>query len=646
MRSKHFVTALLCLYWSGCSDSHIDRQNRRNRATAPNQKSLDATADLTFKVQEDERLDLTALTADGFQLNRGPKFAQEPNLGELAFDEGAGQWFYQTLPNAVGEDRFTVQLYRSDKPNQTVEKTVKVVIQPVNDAPVIEDLTVKLPEDSEIQFDLPVFDLENDTLTYDIKSVSKGQAMLVDSETPRIRYRPLADQSGEATLTFTAHDGQASSEGTLTLQIMPVEDRIIVGDGLYQTNQDEVIEDRLPISNPDQDDIQVELVQAPQKGNLNLDPETGRFTYQPATQVSGQDQFSYKVWRGDEASNTGLATVTIQAVNQPPQAEEIRISCRVGETCQGQIQAYDPEGHSMSYHHSQGPEWGELISWDNSTGHFEYRMDHHQSSHHQDVIKYWVEDCWGERSHEQIIIIDIEPDHYNMIEDSFERDYVTQHDPGFHWRFLLDDNGKGIEENQQECKDHICAKIFSQHPYGFGPMGHEHRSLFFFGREGQSTHDLFLISKGFDLTSYRWVDIDFRYLIMDIGDNDSRSHDETEEYLKVEVCLYGEYECGLSPVDPHKLKSDRWITLFRNDPYLSQNGLNGRNHNAHDWQDAQVTVDLQHIEQQYPNCRRSNFVFRFKTRLQDGFRKNDYYKEIEDAVAIDHVRVKARSGHY
>ena len=176
-------------------------------------------------------------------------------------------------------------------------------------------------------------------------------------------------------------------------------------------------------------------------------------------------------------------------------------------------------------------------------------------------------------------------------------------------------------------------------------MSHKDRSLFMFGREGRSTHELFLISKGFDLSHFEEVEISFDYLIMDIGDDDSNPHKTTEEYLKAEVCLFGEYECGLNPVDPAKLRSSKWITIFTNDPHTSQNGLNGRNHDKHDWESAHARVNLGDLENRYPDCHRENFVFRFNSRLQDGFRSNNFTKEIEDAVAVDNVVIKATSGH-
>ena len=646
MKLPVFLLAVASLSSLACTDGNVDSENNRAKSRITSQDVHASSPEALQKTQllEDETLEL-ASSALGFQSSPlSIEVVAAPKLGEIRFLESDGSWVYQPNANVFGIDQFTIRR-KSDLGSKL--ESYELQIQPVNDSPNLPSMKLKIPEDSIVEIPIPVDDIDSDQIRLEILSIDQGQAAIQqDGKQFVLQYRPDQDFAGDVSIRLQASDEESSSEAELSLNVINSPDPIIAADQIYELNEDERLQSVVNFRNGDQQAIEFELVDGPQNGQVSLDQKSGHFDYQPNPDYYGNDAFSYRIRSGSTVTEVAYANIHVKSVNDHPGAKEIRITCRVGEPCYGQLEGWDSDHNSITYHWSSEPQYGQITDWNQHTGEFTYYLpsDHYQSDWDQDYFYYWTVDCYGHRSDNVIVIIDIEYDHpYWLIQDSFERDYLFSHDNDFHWRFLLDDNGKGLQESQQDCKDHICAKIFAQHPYGLGPMGHEDRSLFFFGREGESTHEIFLISKSFDLSHYRWVDVDFRYLIMDIGDNDSRSHEYTEEYLKVDVCLYGEYECGLNPVDPHKLRSDRWVTVFRNDPNTSNNHLNGRNHSAHDWQDKSFSIDLNHLESQYPSCHRSNFVFRFNSRLQDGFKHNDFYQDIEDAIAIDNVRVSARN---
>ena len=642
--------ALVALHLS-CSDM---QELGGSEATTDNrQTSLDASQHISvdpnwvFQTFEDNEFEMDLL-ATQWKTVANIQFVEKPELGKLIFDSDRGTWIYQPKENVFGEDRFTVEMINANG-KSTIQPVVANIL-PVNDAPETRDLTLKLPRNSSLEFTLLARDIEEQGLLANIDSQPEnGSIEIIEGDQLKVKYTPNAGFSGLDQVSVMVSDGDLDSAAKLNFEVL-ADDGLLAADGSYEVNAGESVDGKLEWMDPDADDlpISIEIVQNVQNGLLIIDPNQENFTYTANSDFEGDDTFMFRVRRGNMLSNTATVTITVKKVNQPPSMppphEQIVITCPRHEPCYGQIPSHDPEHDKVYYKIGDHPSYGTISDWDEYTGHFTYHPNPHDPYYDQDHFTFWLEDCYGHKSKHYSVVIEFEDD-WLLFEDSFERDYVTNHDPSFHWRFLIDDNGKGIEESNQECKDHICAKIFQEGQYDLGPMGHEHRSLFFFGREGQSTHDIFLISKGFDLSHYNYVDISFMYLLMDIGDNDSKEHKYTEEYLRAEVCLYGEYECGLEPLDPHKLRSDKWIKVFQNDPYDENNHLNGRNHSQHDWQHASFRVDLNDLEHRYPSCHRNNFVFRFNSRLQDGFKGNKFHNYLEDAIAIDKVVLKAGKGH-
>ena len=77
-----------------------------------------------------------------------------------------------TLPNLIytsnlnyyGDDSFTYKA--NDGRADSIVSTVKLTVNPINDAPVTQGVAVTVAEDSQVVVDLVASDIEDDTLTY------------------------------------------------------------------------------------------------------------------------------------------------------------------------------------------------------------------------------------------------------------------------------------------------------------------------------------------------------------------------------------------------------------------------------------------------------------------------------------------------
>lgn len=211
--------------------------------------------------------------------------------------------------------------------------------------------------------------------------------------------------------------------------------------------------------------------------------------------------------------------------------------------------------------------------------------------------------------------------HTNFIMDSFERTDVIDDSVEFGWRKIINDFGRIISG---KSGTNVDMEIFSV--FEVGPASDGTRALYNFGRQGFSTHNLYLLTKTFDITNYNgdYVAIEFDYLPIDLED---------DEYFALEVCNDTAEACGVgSELTVDGLNSDRWLTLFRADG--GGEGFDGTNHERDDFITEKVVLFLEDFQ-------KSEFIFRFHSRMSDGFNDNDHLQGLEDGVILDRVRATA-----
>lgn len=680
----------LCALTAACSPDVQETKSLRTKISLDASAKEKSLTQWSFQTFEDQAFNLSDLSPEWSE-SSSLSILSPPKLGKLIYDGALGAWVYVPGKDMSGDDRFEIQI-NSENSDPKVYSVYPSII-PVNDAPVTHDITLKLPEDSKIDFSLSLLDPEQDKLSVNVsQSVAYGQLKKGNDDT--FSYEPKENFSGLDTFTYLVSDGKTQSQGQVRFEVLSVEDDMVASDGLFELNSGSQHQGQLSWVDPESQtgNSTINIISYPQKGSLTINDQTSEFLYTSDQGFYGRDSFEFEVVKGHRKSNKATVTLQVKYHNQPPyhcvddckqdpkcdshkdcsddkcdshkdcsndqcsctshdcssssgyeckpddqkQWDQVIFCPRQGP-CTGKLSAIDPDSDKISYILSQNPSHGSFTSWDRWEGSFIYLPKNKHPEPAYDSFTFWLRDCYQNKSREYRVKIEF-IDQWSFLKDSFERSQVFTSDTGFHWRYMLDDNGKGLQNSDQECKDHVCAKIFKQSD-GFGPMADQDRGLFLFGREGYSTHDIFLVSKSFDLSQYNSVEVDFSFLPVDIGDNDHNSHQSTHEYLKVEVCLSGDKACGLSPVDPYKLKSDLWQTVFVHDG--TNNGFDGRSHSLHDWQKESFKVSLQDLESKHDSCHRSQFSFRFSSRLQDGFDHNQYHNRLRDAVLIDQVELKA-----
>jgi hypothetical protein len=165
-------------------------------------------------------------------------------------------------------------------------------------------------------------DADGDRLTASlIETTQNGELTL--NENGSFVYDSDPDFFGTDSFTYVAHDFRPSSPVTVTINVTAQYDPAIAAADQYKLLSGSVLTVDagngllMNDANPDQADLQVEIVAPVTAGALQLNPEGG-FVYDPQG-FAGEATFEYRILDGTSPSNS--ATVSL-IVNTPPEAQD------------------------------------------------------------------------------------------------------------------------------------------------------------------------------------------------------------------------------------------------------------------------------------------------------------------------------------
>ena len=208
-----------------------------------------------------------------------------------------------------------------------------------------------------------------------------------------------------------------------------------------------------------------------------------------------------------------------------------------------------------------------------------------------------------------------------LVEDSFERDqFIPESDALSFWgRKIIDDRGR---VSDGVAGDNIDVAIFSDDRMGV--MKDQSRGLLFYGRAGWSVHDLYAVSRTFDVSQLSHLSIELSYLAIDL---------EEDDYISIDVCNSSLADCGVADeLNIEGLNSDHWESIY----YANGegDGLDGHNHSVNDWKSVKLFINRDHLSSH-------ELTFRVTVRMNDGFMNNQVYNTMDDGVIVDAIKVRA-----
>jgi len=253
---------------------------------------------------------------------------------------GGGSLAYAPLADQNGSAVITVTVMDSagtaNGGADTTQVAFTVVVNPVNDTPVVDDQSLVTDTETPIVVDLTGTDIEGDNLTYalvgDFSNPALGSLTDFEQGPPglpvneaRVTFVPVGNgPTGTGSFVYEVCDdgappGPACAQATVTIQVVetlndppaPRPDAVRVGPGgtattLFPAGTSLLAND----SDPNGDNLVVTTtpVSGPDHGSLALQTD-GTFSYTHADDGSTADQFVYEVC--DDGTPVRCATTTV-----------------------------------------------------------------------------------------------------------------------------------------------------------------------------------------------------------------------------------------------------------------------------------------------------------------------------------------------
>ncbi|WP_221793391.1 tandem-95 repeat protein [Oceanobacter mangrovi] len=296
----------------------------------------------------------------------------DPTHGTVAVDNSTGEITYSPTADYNGSDSFTYVVKDNEDATSNIA-TVSLTITSVNDAPVANDDTVTLLEDTTHNINA----LGNDT---DVDGTINGVAIVTGptdgtvtvNADSSISYTPTADFNGSDSFSYRVMDdlGEWSNTATVTLTITAVNDAPLANDDSVATDEDTELLIDVAANDSDIDGsldlTSVTLITDVTNGSL-IDNGDGTLSYTPAENYYGSDSFSYQISDNEAGtSDTASVTITINAVNDAPVISGTPASSVLeGATFSFTPTVTDVDSSSFTFSLSGQPDW---MSIDSSTG--------------------------------------------------------------------------------------------------------------------------------------------------------------------------------------------------------------------------------------------------------------------------------------
>jgi hypothetical protein len=262
--------------------------------------------------------------------------------------QGGSDLYYSPNNDFNGTDSFT---YTATDGTDTLTATVSVTVNPVSDAPTANDDTGSVGEDGTLLMSVLANDTDVDGDAVSISSFTQGSNGTVTQEGDQLRYTPDADFFGTDSFTYTVSDGNGgTASATVSMTVNAVNDAPTAGDDTGSVDEDDTVLLSVLANDSDVDGDAVSISSFTQATNGTVTQEGGQLRYTPHNDFNGSDSFAYDIADGNGGTATGTVSVTVNAVNDAPTANDDTGSVDEDDTVLLSVLANDgdPDGDVLS----------------------------------------------------------------------------------------------------------------------------------------------------------------------------------------------------------------------------------------------------------------------------------------------------------
>ncbi|MBS2097973.1 Ig-like domain-containing protein [Carboxylicivirga linearis] len=285
-----------------------------------------------FSIDEDTPTSLNVLENDTDQQNNiiasSVAIVVEPTNGS-AEPQTDGTVLYTPTENYYGTDNFTYEI--QDEDGYSSQATVSITINPVNDAPNLQDDNIETQEDITATFAILEndSDLDNEIVPSTLQIISDVQngALSINSDFT-ITYTPDLDYFGSDSFTYSVQDEDgASAQAKANITIASVNDAPVAVDDndfglLSSTIRTNVVENDNDVDS-DLNLNSLEVTIQPQNGTTEVETGTGYIIYTPDANFEGTDLYTYQICDVEGDCSQATVYLTISGENAIPVTESV-----------------------------------------------------------------------------------------------------------------------------------------------------------------------------------------------------------------------------------------------------------------------------------------------------------------------------------
>lgn len=264
---------------------------------------------------------------------------------------------YTPNPDWHGTDSFSYEV-RDDQFRPSLSTTVTIVIQPVNDAPVAQDMTVTVVGTTNRNLVLLGSDVDGDALSWYVLT-NPTMASLYGTA-PNLTVTASNGATGSESFSVWVSDGAASDTATITLNYSTGNSVPIATSTSVAINEDTTRSFDMTklATDANGDTLSFWLVSGPSNGMLK--GTTPNLTYTPNLNWYGTETIVFRVSDGLAYSNDATITITVLPVNDAPVANSASYFIPLGVGKFITLSGSDVDGDSLTYRIVANPNFGKL----------------------------------------------------------------------------------------------------------------------------------------------------------------------------------------------------------------------------------------------------------------------------------------------
>jgi gliding motility-associated-like protein len=324
------------------NDGNVDSNNGTVSITVTAVNDAPTANNQSASTSEDVALPIT-LTANDVEGNTLTyNIVTPPTNGSLS---GSGPNIsYTPASDFTGADSFTFRV--NDGALNSNTATVSITVTPVQDAPVADNASESVQEDTPKPITLTGSDPDGNPLTYTVLS-SPVHGTLTGTA-PNVTYAPALNFTGSDSFTFRVNDGTTNSNvATVTITVVPVNDIPVANNQSATTQEDTPLPITLTGTDVDGDALTFTIVNPPAHGTLT--GSGSAVTYTPALNFHGGDSFTFRVNDGTLDSSPGVVSITVTPANDAPVGDNQSISTAEDVAKAITLTGSDIDGDALTY---------------------------------------------------------------------------------------------------------------------------------------------------------------------------------------------------------------------------------------------------------------------------------------------------------